>query len=175
MRESATAAEMGNFTTIAFRWPAGLREFDLRHGLPFLRRLSARSSLLASVSRYKVCATAAGPRISLNCNTSTSKSPLSFFTVRKSPHRTSRAAFAGCSLLVIRPSPQARAANARVLKNRAAHNHLSMRTESTLHFATLESACWKLAPLAETPRHFCPGQTIMGSPAGCTSAAAAHL
>src|SRR5882762_11651070 len=43
-----------------------------------------------------------------------------------SPIRTSRAALAGCPLDWILPSTQARAAHARVLKNLAAHSHLSI-------------------------------------------------
>src|SRR5690242_14821754 len=46
-----------------------------------------------------------------------------------SPIRTSRAGLAGCPLDCIRPSSQARAASARVLKNLAAQSHLSIRTE----------------------------------------------
>src|SRR5579864_455271 len=46
----------------------------------------------------------------------------------RSPARTSRAGLAGCWLDSILPSSQARAAKARVLKNLAAHSHLSMRT-----------------------------------------------
>src|SRR5438270_7329267 len=43
--------------------------------------------------------------------------------------RTSRAGLASCPLDWTRPSSQARAARARVLKNRPAQSHLSMRTE----------------------------------------------
>src|SRR6516162_5529572 len=50
--------------------------------------------------------------------------------------RTSRAALAACPLDWILPSSQARAASARVLKNRAAQSHLSIRTEGMLCFAT---------------------------------------
>ena len=118
-----------------------------------------RNSRLAFVSRYKVCATDAGPRISLSSRTSISKSPLSFFTLKRSPTRTSRAAFAVCPLLVIRPRPQARAANARVLKNRAAHSHLSVRKESTLHFATTRRSQKKAsafeAGTSLPPTHHC--------------------
>ena len=54
-------------------------------------------------------------------------SPPSFFTVSESPTRTSRAGFAGRPLEVIRPNSHECVARVRVLKNRAAHNHLSMR------------------------------------------------
>src|SRR5208337_4005748 len=64
----------------------------------------------------------------------TSKSPLSFVTCNRSPTRTSRAALAGCPLERILPSSQARAANARVLKNLAAQSHLSIRTLVMIHF-----------------------------------------
>src|SRR5208337_3276832 len=64
----------------------------------------------------------------------TSKSPLSFVTCNRSPTRTSRAALAGCPLERILPSSQARAANARVLKNLAAQSHLSILTLVMIHF-----------------------------------------
>src|ERR1041385_2855923 len=46
-----------------------------------------------------------------------------------SPTWTSRAGLAGCRLDWSRPSSHAREASERVLKNRAAQSHLSMRTE----------------------------------------------
>src|ERR1051326_1603271 len=52
-----------------------------------------------------------------------------------SPTRTSRAGLAGCPLDWIRPSSQALAASARVLKNLAAQSHLSIRTELMLSFS----------------------------------------
>src|SRR5690242_20180429 len=88
----------------------------------------ARNSLLASVSRYSVCATAAGPRISLSNRICTWNSPASFLICNRSPTRTSRDGLAFVPLLSILPSSQARAASDRVLKNRAAHNHLSILT-----------------------------------------------
>src|SRR5208337_1698129 len=52
----------------------------------------------------------------------------------RSPTRTSRAAWDDCPLDRILPSSQARAANARVLKNLAARSHLSIRTLVMIHF-----------------------------------------
>src|SRR5256885_9332390 len=53
-----------------------------------------------------------------------------------SPIRTSRAGLAGCPFDCIRPSSEALAASARVLKNLAAQSHLSIRTELIIHFPT---------------------------------------
>src|ERR1700733_4235026 len=88
----------------------------------------SRNARLASVSRYSVCATAAGPRTSLRSSTSTSKSPPSVFTCNMSPARTGRALLAGCPCEITRPRSHAREASARVLKNPAAQSHLSIRT-----------------------------------------------
>src|SRR5438045_2854865 len=52
-----------------------------------------------------------------------------------SPTLTSRAGFAVTPFDSMRPSSQARAASARVLKNRAAQSHLSMRTPFTPLFS----------------------------------------
>src|ERR1700722_2010285 len=70
----------------------------------------------------------------MRSRTSISQSPPSLVTRSISPIRTSRAALAGWPLDWIRPSSQARAASDRVLKNLAAHNHLSIRTEVIIHF-----------------------------------------
>ena len=95
-----------------------------------------RCSRLTSVSRYRVCATDAGPRASLNNSTSISKSPPSLLMRSMSPTFTSRAGFAGWLPMRILPNSQDRAASVRVLKNLAAHNHLSTRTEFMLLHAT---------------------------------------
>lgn len=78
-----------------------------------------------------VCATAAGPRISLSSSTSIWNSPPSFLTCSLSPIRTSREGLTDCPLAWIRPSSQEWDARERVLKKRAAQSHLSMRT---IHF-----------------------------------------
>ena len=90
-----------------------------------------RNSRLASVSRYSVCATEAGPRTSLSARTSTSNSPPSLVTRSMSPIRTSRDALALCPWERIRPSSHARLASVRVLKKRAAHSQISILTPVT--------------------------------------------
>lgn len=84
--------------------------------------------MLSSVSRYSACATGAGPRISLNPSTSMTYSPAAVVTFNRSPAFTSRAAFAVTPFDSTRPSSHAFTASARVLKNRAAHSHLSILT-----------------------------------------------
>ena len=93
-----------------------------------------RISRLASVSRYRAWATGAGPRISLKPRTSTMNSPPSFLMRNISPTWTSRAGLARTPPESILPSSQARSASERVLKNRAAQSHLSIRTRSTVPF-----------------------------------------
>src|SRR5882757_4544832 len=56
------------------------------------------------------------------------KSPASVRMWRRSPVWTSREGLASWPLATMRPSSQARAASARVLKKRAAQSHLSIRT-----------------------------------------------
>ena len=97
-----------------------------------------RSSRLASVSRYRVCATEAGPRASLSSKTSITKSPPAFDTCNMSFTWTSRAGLANCPLDRILPSSHARADKARVLKNLAAHSHLSILTP------VINPFCYKL-------------------------------
>jgi hypothetical protein len=58
-----------------------------------------------------------------------------------SPIFTSRAGLAGCPLDWILPSSQARVASERVLKNLAAHSHLSMRTEVIRPFSYKKQGC----------------------------------
>jgi len=77
----------------------------------------ARASRLSSVSRYSVCATLAGPRMSLSSRTSTWNSPLSFFTRTMSPPRISRDGLIAAPFNSMRPSSHARDASARDLKN----------------------------------------------------------
>src|ERR1700726_1140297 len=64
-----------------------------------------------------------------------------------SPNRTSRAGLAGCPFELIRPSSQAFDACSRVLKNRAAHNHLSIRVPVIPHSLASATA----PPLDTTP------------------------
>src|SRR5579883_3146435 len=71
-----------------------------------------RCSRLCSVSRYRVWATGAGPRISLRPSTSTSKTPAGFLMRSSSPIRISRAGLQDWPLASTRPSSQARAATA---------------------------------------------------------------
>src|SRR5262245_30831781 len=58
--------------------------------------------------------------------------PVGRVTCKRSPGRTCREGLAACSLTSTRPPSQAAAARLRVLKNRAAHSHLSRRRASVM-------------------------------------------
>lgn len=99
---------------------------------PAARRSSlsrSRFSTEASVSRYRTAASTAPPRRSDKPSTSTVKSsqPRLMFSV--SPHFTSLAALARFPFSRTCPPSIADLACDRVLKKRAAHSHLSSRTE----------------------------------------------
>lgn len=112
-------------------------------GLPFRKGFTAalarncaanawRTDLLASSSTYSFAASAAGPRFSLSASTVTrcSKAPMRICSA--SPVLISFDGFGRSALSVILPPSTACAARLRVLKKRAAHSHLSMRTRSSL-------------------------------------------
>src|SRR3954451_9563811 len=87
--------------------------------------------MLSGVSSYSSAASFAGPRLSATPRTTSStRRPRSRVTSSRSPARTSLLAFARWLSTCTRPPLIASAASARVLKMRAAHSHLSTRTES---------------------------------------------
>src|SRR2546423_10867972 len=68
-----------------------------------------------------------------------------------SPIRTSRAGLAGSPLDWIRPSSQALAASARVLKNLADQSHLSIRTELIPSFSYKRAASGDFSGQSPSP------------------------
>ena len=88
----------------------------------------ARLSMLASVSSYKVWAIGAARRCSLVAITLTSRSSQPWRMRNMSPGATSRETFTFWPASRTLPPSMAVLASDRVLKKRAAHNHLSIRT-----------------------------------------------
>src|SRR4051794_41682310 len=68
-----------------------------------------------------------------------------------SPGRTSREALDVCPFASILPRSHAREASERVLKNRAAHNHLSILTRSTIPLSYPETAAVRVRRARDRP------------------------
>jgi len=121
-------AEAGRFCGV--RVSMACLPATLRNAAPLLRSCAnfSRNSRLAPVStverlrnRRRAAHLTEGQNLHLEV-------AASFFTSNRSPARTSRAALARCPLHSSCRCPHARRASVRVLKNRAAHSHLSILT-----------------------------------------------
>jgi len=88
----------------------------------------SRSRMLCSVSAYSLVASGAGPRLSESACTMTAYSYRPRRMCNCSPMRIMRETFARVPPIRTFPPLMASAASARVLKNLAAHNHLSSLT-----------------------------------------------